>query len=345
LSQSAAAEVGAQVNMFLRPLLPIVLMCLACMSKAQTESALDVLIATNDKKLVAAIEKIKRQGATPAAYRKQLDEKRFRVAEWGKSGLILLDRELPMLKQIAEERELYSALLKHADSKGILDLSKMPATDREAVDRRVRARLGPITGSYKVSAGQTTELILTNPSGKSQTVSLFGDVEERRKIHAELEASAPKRDPEARAQSGDGDPGTTNSTLVRGEFGVHLLSYFTGRMPDALQQLSKIVEDEMVEQRKQRDEVLLSLMRGLKEMRGGLAAPVPFNQLPEDLKKSARDQLVAGFRAYGFSSPDDARTYLESVEVKVETKLTMTVFAAVRGRGFLMEVIGRLPGG
>jgi hypothetical protein len=315
------------------------------MAKAQTESVIDVLIATNDKKLVAAIEKVKRRSTTLAAYREQLDERRFRVAEWGKSGLILLDRELPILKQIVEERELYSAMLKHADSKGILDLSKMPAADREAVDKRIRARLGPVTGDYKVSAGQTTELILTNPTGKTQTVSLFGDIEERRKIHAELEASAPKRDPEARAQSSDGDLGTANSTLVRGEFGVHLLSYFTGRMPDGLQYLSKIVEDEMVELRKQRDEVLLSLMRGLKEMRGGLAAPIPFNQLPEDLKKSARDQLVAGFRAYGFTSPDEARTYLESVEVKVETKLTMTVFAAVRGRGFLMEVIGRLPGG
>jgi len=310
----------------------------------QVEPVIDVLVASNDKKLIATIEKVTRRNTTVSAYREQVDEKRFRVAEWGKSGLILLDRQLPMLTEIVEERELYSSMLKHADSQGILDLAKMAGSDRDAVEKRVRARLGSIEGDYKAAAGHMSQLTLTGPSGKSFEVSLFGDIEERRKIHAELEKSAPKRSgSEAGGTSSENNQ--VNSTLTRGEFGVHLLSYFTGRMSDGLQHLSKLVEAEMTDLKKQRDEVLLNLVQSMRETRGGLAAPVPFSQLPEDLKKSAREQFIAGFRAYGFASADEARVHLESSEVKVETMVTLTVFSSARGRGFLIEVVGRLPGG
>ena len=264
------------------------------------------LLATSDIRVIAKAERTVPTSATRATFDKVFSSEQFRLVPWGEDRLIVIDLTNGPLGKLRDEMLVTRAFLEKRESDGTIDVSHLTPEEN-------RAAQGALGGSWMSIPGRPPHpptfvgidrfvRVELSMGGKTKSVRLPMSairadplLDHLRKRFDLQKGSSPVPD----------DPSRRDETI--------LLYAGSARKaaPEGTLAYAKALEPMQKEMADKTREAALELLKALGA--SGLDDPGQIGSvsgMPEELRNGLRQLLGTSWKAYGFSSSDEAMSFL-----------------------------------
>ncbi|GEM_PF-4574170 len=303
------------------------------------------LIVTSDPKIAEKLDDRLSLGKGQGAVTKAFPGDRFKIVEWGRQSLIIVDMQSGPLGMLAERVRLGEALLAETPKDGVFLLRETSRGTRD----RIWSELGkrdPALADQKEPTGAVgldVSISMRLQSGdqwRDFSVTVRGD--EWRKTRSRLQQNPIPQESASPRQMQDWLSRQREQDQIGLSFGFHFRGTAMQFVEEGMKEATTVLERTLAELRVREVEVNRNLLSKLGVDGGSLlSGEARFDQLPEKLRKNLESQFLASYQGLRFGSEAEARSFLYSSQgtASVGIGLTRCLRPASGGRPALLATI------